>query len=205
MDVFIEGQRTATAPRCLLCEEGSASMLVVWILRLVLLVLFLPLLIPFGILVSSFVVAPISIALLLLALALLALAAVLGLILGVLGTLADVLIVLMLLGIAWKWPRGIRAQLPVKLRLAYRGLGNAIRQQFRHCSATDFALCLSVAMIAIILSLSSGLLHFALTILVVLVIVGLVWKWPRGKHIPLLRKLKIALRTLWDDLRARFR
>ena len=180
-------------------------MLVVWILRLVLLAIFLPLLIPFAVLASAFVFAPIPVALLALALALLALAVVLGLILGVLGTLVDVLIVLMLIGIAWSWPRGVHATVPVKFRLAYRGLRNAIRQQLRHCSATDFALSLAIVLIAIILSLSSGFLHFLLTVCVVLLIVGVVWKWPRSPHLPLLRKLQLALRALWDDLRSRFR
>ena len=180
-------------------------MLIVWILRLVLLTVFLPLLIPFGALAGAFVFSPIPVALLALALSLLALAVVLGLILGVLGTLVDVLIVLMLIGIAWKWPRGIRAPLPAKMRLAYRGLRNALRQQLRHCSATDFALALAIVVIAIILSLSSGFLHFLLTVLAVLLIVGIVWKWPRTPHLPLLRKLQLALRALWDDLRSRFR
>ena len=180
-------------------------MLVVWILRLVLLAIFLPLLIPFGALAGASVFSPIPIALLLLALALLALAVVLGLILGVLGTLVDILIVLILIGIAWRWPRGIRATVPAKIRLAYRGLRNGLRRQLRHCSATDFALCLSVVIIAIILSLSSGFLHFLFTVGAVLLIVGVVWKWPRGPHLPLLRKARIALRALWDDLRSRFR
>ncbi len=180
-------------------------MLIVWILRLVLLAVFLPLLIPLGALAGAFVFAPIPIALLSLALALLALAVVLGLILGVLGTLVDVLIVLMLIGIAWKWPRGIRAPLPAKIRLAYRGLRNAFRQQLRHCSATDFALALAIVIIAVILSLSSGFLHFLFTVLAVLLIVGVVWKWPRSPHLPLLRKVQLALRALWDDLRSRFR
>ena len=109
----------------------------------------------------------------------------------------------MLIGIAWKWPRGVRAPLPAKIRLAYRGLRNAFRQQLRHCSATDFAL--AIVVIAIILSLSSGFLHFLLTVLAVLLIVGIVWKWPRSPHLPLLRKLQLALRALWDDLRSRFR
>ena len=180
-------------------------MLAVWILRLVLLVIFLPLLIPFGALASAFVFAPIPIALLLLALALLALAIVLGLILGVLGALVDALIVLLFIGMFWKWPRGIRATLPSKIRLAYRSLRNAFCQQLRHCSATDFALCLSIVIIAIILSLSSGFLHFLLTVCVVLVIVGVVWKWPRSPHLRMLRKLQLALRALWEDLRSRFR
>jgi hypothetical protein len=180
-------------------------MLIVWILRLVLLAAFLPLLIPFGALAGAFVFSPIPVALLALALSLLALAVVLGLILGVLGTLVDVLIVVILIGIAWKWPRGIRAPLPAKIRLAYRGLRNAFRQQLRHCSATDFALALAIVVIAIILSLSSGFLHFLLTVLAVLLIVGIVWKWPRSPHLPLLRKLQLALRALWEDLRARLR
>ena len=180
-------------------------MLIVWILRLVLLAVFLPLLIPFGALACAFVLSPIPVALLALALSLLALAVVLGLILGVLGTLVDVLIVLLLIGIAWKWPRGIRAPLAAKIRLAYRGLRNAFRQQLRHCSATDFALALAIVVIAIILSLSSGLLHFLVTVCVVLLIVGVVWKWPRSPHLSALRKLQIALRALWEDLRSRFR
>ena len=180
-------------------------MLVVWILRLVLLAVFLPLLIPLGVLAGSFVFAPIPIALLLLAFALLALAIVLGLILGVLGTLVDALIVMMLIGIAWKWPRGIRAPLPTRIRLAYRSLRNAICRQLRNGSATDFALCLAIVIIAVILSLASGFLQFLFTVCVVLLIVGVVWKWPRGPHLPFLRKLQLALRSLWDDLRKRFR
>lgn len=180
-------------------------MLFVWILRLVLLMIFLPLLIPLGVLVSAFSFAPIPMALLALALALLALAVVLGLVLGVLGTLVDVLIVLTLIGMFWKWPRGIRATVPAKIRLAYRGLRNAIRRQLRHCSTTDFALSLSIVIIAIILSLSSGFLHFLLTVCVVLLIVGVIWKWPQSPHLPVLRKLQLALRALWEDLRSRFR
>jgi hypothetical protein len=180
-------------------------MLFVWVLRLVLLAVFLPLLIPFGVLVSAFSFAPIPIALLTLALALLALAVVLGLILGVLGTLVDALIVLMLIGLFLRWPHGIRATLPAKIRLAYRGLRNTIRRQLRHCSATDFALSLSIVLIAMILSLSSGLLHFLVTVCVVLLVVGVIWKWPQSAHLPLLRKLHLALRALWEDLRSRFR
>jgi len=116
-----------------------------------------------------------------------------------------VLIVLILVGIVWKWPRGIDAPPLAKIRLAYRGLRNAFRQQLRHGSATEFALCLSVVILAIILSLSSGLLHFLLTVAVVLVVVGVVWKWPHGRQLTVPRKLQLALRALWDDLRSRFR
>ncbi len=180
-------------------------MLVVWVLRLVLLAVFLPLLIPIGALARSFVFAPIPVALLLLAFALFALAIVLGLILGVLGTLIDALIVLMLIGIGWKWPRGIRAPITTKIRLAYRSLRNTICHQLRNGSATDFALCLAIVIIAVILSLSSGFLQFLLTVCVVLLVVGVVWKWPRGPHLAFTRKLQLALRALWDDLRKRFR
>jgi len=177
----------------------------VWIVRLVLLVVFLPLILPLGALMGAFAIAPIPIALLLLAMALLALAIVFGLILGVLGTLIDVLIVFLLLGLVWKWPRGIHATPSTKIRLAYRSLRRTFSQQLRHCSTTDFALCLSIVVIAIVLSLSSGFLHFLLTLAVVLLIVGVVGKWPRSPHLPFLRKLQLALTALWDDLRARFR
>lgn len=178
---------------------------IVWIVRLLLLAALLPLLVPFAAIAQGFVCTPIAIALLALAFALLALAFVLGLILGVLGTLVDVLIVSLLVGLAWKWPRGIQAPLPAKIRLAYRGLRNVLRRQLRHGSTTDFALCLAVVIIATILSLSSGLLHFVLTVCVVLLVVGVVWKWPRTPHLPVLRKLHVALRALWDDLRSRVR
>ena len=178
---------------------------IVWILRVVLLALFLPLAIPFHALAGAFVFAPIPMALLVLALALMALAVVLGLILGVLATLVDVVIVLILIGIAWKWPRGIRAPFQTKLRLAYRSLRNTFGQELRRCSTTDVALCLSVVLIAITLSLSSGFLQFVLTVAVVLALVGVVWKWPRSPHLPVLRKLQLALRAVWDDLRKRFR
>jgi len=180
-------------------------MLVVWIVRLVLLAVFLPLLVPFAALAATFVFAPMPIALLLLALALLALAVVVGLVLGVLGTLIDVFVVLALVGIVWKWPRGIRAPVAAKLRLAYRNLRNAVVKEVRCGSATDFALCLSIAVFSVILGLSAGILQFLLTVAVVLVIVGVLWKWPRAPRLPLSRKLCLALRALWDDLRARFR
>jgi len=177
-------------------------MLAVWILRLVLLAVFLPLLIPMA---SAFIFTPIHLALLLLALALLSLAAVLGWILGVLGTLVDVLLIAAAIGLFWHWPRGLRASVPEKLRLAYRGMRNTLCSQLRHCSATDSALCLAVVLIAVVISLASGVLHFLLTITVVLLIVGVIWKWPRSPHLPLARKLRFALRALWEDLRKRFR
>jgi len=180
-------------------------MWIAWTIRLVLLLGLLPFLVPFHVLSATFAVAPIPVALFLLALALMALAGTLGLILGVLGTLIDVLIVVLLLGIAWHWPRGLRAPLSSRIRLAFRGLRNALGRELRCCSATDAALCLAVVLLALVLSLSSGLLHFALSVAVVLLIVGVVWKWPRSPHLPVLRKLALALRALWADVRRRFR
>ena len=113
----------------------------IWIVRLVLFVVFLPLILPLGALMGAFAIAPIPIALLLLAMALLALAIVFGLILGVLGTLIDVLIVFLLLGLVWKWPRGIHAT-PSTKRSAWRtaaseghSLNNSdtVPQRTSHC------------------------------------------------------------------------
>jgi len=180
-------------------------MVIVWVLRIALLTILLPLLIPFGALCGVFVLSPLPIALFLLALALFALAVVFGLILGVLGTLVDVLLILLLIGLAWMWPRGIHASLPTKARLACRRLRNEVSRQIRRGSTTDFALCLSVVVLAIILGLSSGVLHLLLTVCIAALIVGIVWKWPRSPHLPLVRKLHVALRALWEELRSRFR
>jgi len=177
----------------------------VWIARAVLLALLVPFLGPLGALFASFTVSALGIALLLLALALLALGIVFALLLGVLGNLIDVAILLGLLGLLWYWPRGIRTQPGTKLRLAYRGVRNAISRQMRCITLLDFALCLAVVVMAIVLSLSSGVLHFVVTILIVLTLVGVIWKWPCGAHLPFARKLRMALRELWDDLRSRFR
>jgi len=185
--------------------EVSEPMLIVWIVRLVLLASFLPLVIPFAMLAGALTFAPMPVALLLLALSLSALGIVLGLILGVLGALADVLIVLVLIGIVWNWPRGIRAAFPAKLRLALRGLRNLLGRQTRHTSTTECALCLSIVLIALVLSLSSGLFHLLATALLVLIAVGVTRKWPQGPHLTVPRKLRIALAALWDDLRHRFR
>ena len=180
-------------------------MLIAWILRAVLLAVLLPLAIPLQILSRALVFAPIPVALLLLALALLALAIVLGLILGVVGTLVDVLLVLILIGVIWHWPRVIHAPVLARLRLAVRGLRNALGRELVRCSTSDAALCLAIVSLAVVLSLSSGVLHFLLTVAIVLLVVGVVWKWPRSPHLPALRKLQLALRALWDDLRKRFR
>jgi len=175
-----------------------------WIVRVACLVCLLPVLFPVAVLASAFAFSPIVIALLALALALLALAIVFGFLLGVLGPVADALILFGLIGLAWKWPRGIRASLAEKLRLAYRGLRNVVAQQFRRCTLVDFAFCLAIALIAIVLSLSSGLLHFLLTTIVVLFVVGVVWKWPQAPHFPLTKKLRLAIRELLNALRHMF-
>jgi hypothetical protein len=176
-----------------------------WIVRALFLAFLLPLLLPLGLLVSMISVSPFSIALFVLALVLLALGVVLGIALGVIGNLVDLLIVLGLLGLAWKWPRGISANFWDKLRLSYRGLRNAIRQQIRRCSSADLALCLVVALIALVLSLSSGFLHSLFTIAVVLFVVGIVWKWPTAPTLPFFNKLRLALRELKEEIKQRFR
>jgi len=180
-------------------------MIFVWIVRGVLLLFLVPVLFPVRLLIRRLALTPMTFALLTLALALLALAIVFGLLLGVLGRLVDVLLLLGLIGIAWNWPRGIRASFSRKLHLAYRGLRNAFARQVRCFTLVDFVLCFVTMLIAIVLSLSSGFLHFFLMIFVVLTVIGVIWKWPRSPHLPFLRKLKLALRSLWDDLRSRFR
>jgi hypothetical protein len=179
--------------------------LVVWIVRGVLLAALLPVVLPLRMLWTTFTVTPIGIALLALALALLALGVVFGLLLGVLGGVADVIILFGLIGLAWHWPRGIRAAIPVRLRLAYRGAKNALARQVRCLTLIDFAFCLVIVLIAIVLSLSSGFFQFFATILIVLIVIGVIWKWPRSPHLPFVRKLRLALRALWQDLRSRFR
>ena len=176
-----------------------------WILRAVLLMCFLPLVFPLWALVSAAFASPHAFALFALAVALFALGIVLGIALGVIGNIVDLLIILGLIGLAWKWPRGIEGSFLDKLRLAYRGVKNALRRQLRHCTPTDLALCLVVLVIALVLSLSSGFLHFLLTVLIVLAVVGVVWKWPAALDLPFLAKLRISLRELKKEFRRRFR
>ena len=176
-----------------------------WIVRGLLLLLFLPLFLPFGWLVSLVLGSPLALALFVLSLTLLTLGIVLGIALGVIGRLVDLILVLSLIGLAWKWPRGIRAKFWDKLRLAYRGLRNSIREQIRRCSPADFALCIVIALIALVLGLSSGFLQFLFTAAVVLLTVGIVWKWPAASTLPFSAKLRIALRELREEFRRRFR
>jgi len=180
-------------------------MLLVWVIRGVLLAAMLPLVLPVRMLWTTFTPTPIGIALLALALALLALGVVFGMLLGVLGGAADVLILLGLIALLWHWPRGVQATIPVRIRLAYRGAKNSLARQIRCLTLIDFAFCLVIVLIAVVLSLSSGLLQFFATILIVLLVIGLIWKWPRSPHLPFVRKFRLAIRALWEDLRSRFR
>jgi hypothetical protein len=176
-----------------------------WIVRVLLFFLLLPFLLPLGIIFAAIFVSPLSFALFVLALVLLVLGVVLGVALGVIGNLVDLLIVLGLIGLLWKWPRGIEGRFSDKVRLSYRRLRNTIREQVRACTASDLALCLVIILIAIVLSLSSGFLHFVFTVGVVLAVVGVVWKWPRSPHLRFFVKLRIALQALRDELRRIFR
>ena len=177
----------------------------IWIVRSVLLFLLLPVIVPFRAFVRTFHVSVMSLFLLLLALAIDALAIVLALILGVFGKLFDALIVFGIVLLLWKWPRGIRAQFHEKLRLAYRAAQNAACEQFRCSAGIDLAFCIAIVAIAIVLSLSSGLLYFLATVLVILSVVGIIWKWPHSKHLPFQQKLRFAAQLLWRELRNRFR
>jgi len=177
----------------------------IWIVRCVLLFLLLPIIIPFRAFLRTFQVSVMAFFLLLLALALDALAIVLALILGVFGKLLDALIVFGIVLLVWKWPRGIRAQFHEKLRLAYRAAQNAACEQVRHSEGIDLAFCIAIVAIALVLSLSSGLLHFLVTVVVILSVVGIIWKWPHSKHLPFLQKLRFAAQLLWRELRNRFR
>jgi hypothetical protein len=176
-----------------------------WIVRGILLLLFFPLLLPLGWLVPVVRGSPLTFALFVLSLALLTLGIVLGIALGVLGRLVDFILVLGLIGLAWKYPRGTRASFWDKLRLAYRGLRNSVRDQIRRCSPADFALCFVITLIAFILALSSGFLQFLFTAVVVLLTVGIVWKWPTASTLSFSAKLRISLRELKAEIKRRFR
>ncbi len=177
-----------------------------WIMRAMLLLLVMPLVVPFRALARSFRPSSMAVVLLILSLVLDALAIVLALIQGVLGAFIDVLIVLGIVLLLWKWPRGVRAATWIeKIRLAYRGVQNEACEQFRCASCIDLAFCLSVLALAVVLSLSSGLFSFLATLVIVLGIIGIIWRWPHSPHLPFLQKLRFAMRDLWRQLRNRFR
>ena len=175
-----------------------------WVVRLLLLVIVLPFLIPFGILFGLIIASPLSFAVFVLILALLVLGVLLGVALGVVGNLIDLVIVLALIGILWHWPRATGGRFVDKLRISSRRLRDVLRIQLRRFTTADLVICLLLILVAVILSLSSGLVHFLLTIFVTLLIIGIVWKWPRSSHLPLAAKLRIALVSLREELRRLF-
>jgi len=180
-------------------------MTLVWVVRGLLLFALFPIVVPIRAFVRTYRSSPLSIWLLTLAASLNALAIVLAIVAGVVGELMDVLIVFGLFLLLWKWPRGVRAQLHEKLRLAYRGAQNAACEELRCSSTIEMAFCMTIIAFAIVLSLSSGLLYFLTTVAVVLFAIGLVWKWPHSEHLPFLHKLKFAARALGRELRNRLR
>ncbi len=172
-----------------------------WIVRGILLLLFLVFFLPFEIIFALVFASPVAFALGLLVLAFLVLGFVFALALHVLGNLIDILLILGLIGIVWKWPRGVRGSFFDKLRVSVRSLKRDLSEQMRRLSGADLALLGIILLIVFILSLSSGLLHFLLTVAVVLLTVGIVWKWPRDLRIGFVEKLRLALRALYDELR----
>ncbi|MCD6136737.1 hypothetical protein J7J63_08515, partial [Candidatus Bipolaricaulota bacterium] len=99
------------------------------------------------------------------------------------------------------WPRGARGSFVEKLRFSYHRLRAALYRQVRQFTAADLAVTLVVILIAVVLSLSSGLIHFLLTLVIILAVVGIVWKWPRTSRLPFITKLRLALVALRDELR----
>jgi hypothetical protein len=175
-----------------------------WIVRVLLLLILLPFLLPLGLIFSTVFLSPLALAMFILAVVLLALGIVLGIALGVIGNLVDLLIVVGLIGIVWHWPRGIKGRFGDKLRLSYRRMRNTVHRLARQCTAADLALCLVVVLIAMVLSLSSGIIHFLFTLVVILAVIGVVWKWPRNPHLHFFAKLRLALIALRDEIRGLF-
>ena len=176
-------------------------LLFAWIVRMLLLAIVLVLIIPFGLLFSLIVASPLSFALFILTLAVLALGAVLGIALGVIGNLVDLIIVLGLMGIVWNWPRGARGQFIDKLRVSYHRLRATLYRHMRQLTVIDLVIWAGVILIVVVLSLSSGIVHFLLTLAIILAVVGIVWKWPHTAHLPFGAKLRLALVSLRDELR----
>lgn len=172
-----------------------------WIVRGILLLLFFVFFLPFEIVFALVFASPVAFALSLLILVFLALGFTLALALHVLGNLIDILLILGLIGIVWKWPRGMRGSFSDKLSVSVRSLKRAISEQIRRLNGADLALIGIILLIVFILSLSSGLFHFLLTVTVVLLVVGIVWKWPRDLRIGFMEKLRLALQALYDEFR----
>ncbi len=176
-----------------------------WVMRLLLLAIVVPFFIPFGMLFALVVASPLSLALFLLILAFFVLGIVFSVALGVIGSLIDLVIVLGLIGIVWNWPRGAHGRFVDKLGIASRRLRTFMRHQFRQLTAADLALCAVVILLAVVLSLSSGVIHFLLTVVITLLVIGIIWKWPRSYRLSFTAKLRVALRSLRNELRRLFR
>ena len=177
----------------------------IWIARALALAAFLPAIFPPHAIASAFSTSAIGLALLALALALLVLAVVIGAIHGVLGSAADTLLLFGALSLLMKWPRGIRGRPLEKLKLAYRGLRNETARQLSHCTLVDYAFCLVVGLNAIILGLAAGIISFLATVTVVLLVAGLLWKWPTAPDLSFRHRLRIALREFLTAVRGLFR
>ncbi len=176
-------------------------MVFAWILRGILLLLLFVVLFPFEIIVALAFASPVAFSLFLLILAVLVLGFVLALVLHILANLIDVLIIIGLIGIVWKWPRGMRGSFFDKLRVAIHSLKRELKAQVQHLTYTDALLIAGIFLIVLILSLSSGILHSLITVLVILLVAGIMWKWPRNLRTRFLDKLRIALHALLDELR----
>ncbi len=172
-----------------------------WVIRLVLLTFYVAVLVPLGILVALVSASPVAFALFLFVLALTVVGIMFALAAHVLGSLIDVVLVLGLIGIAWKWPRGMRGRFIDKLRFAVRALRIEVEHGIRRLTGVDIAILGGIALVIVLLSLSSGVIHFFLTIAVVLLVIGIVWKWPRNPRIRFTDKLRLALRALYMELR----
>jgi len=177
--------------------------LLIWIFRLLLLAVFIPLVVPWALLLGAFSFTMISGGLTFLALILIAFAVFVGLLRGVLGPLVDFFLVIVLISLLWHWPRGVRATFAEKTRLAFRSLHNATCHQLRQCSMLEFLFCIAIVLLALVLSLSSGFFYLLVTVIVVLLLISLIGRWPHGPQ-PFERKLRMALDSLWKDLRNRF-
>jgi hypothetical protein len=176
-------------------------MIVVWIVRAALVALLVPVLLPLRAMRRSFVRSGLGLALLCLGWVLVALAIVCAVALGILGRLFDTFIVVGAIALFFRWPRGVRGSFAANTVRAYRGLRRTVAHQLETCSLVDYSLCLGITLLAVVMSLSSGLLSLLLTLLVALFVVGLVWKWPGETQAPFAAKLRKALRDLLDEIR----
>lgn len=173
----------------------------VWVVRSLLLLLLLGLFLPFELIFALAFASPVAFVLSLLVLAVFGLGIVFALALHVLGSLIDIVLILGLIGIVWKWPRGMRGSSWDKLKIAFYSLKGAVREQIRRLTGTDIVILGGILLVVFALSLSSGLLHFLLTVATVLLVVGIVWKWPRHPRLGFFDKLRLALRELYNEIR----